>query len=112
MEDGQRPVPRALASGKANHSGPRKKRPRRPPLTLRSAAEELARREGLTDRQTRIVELLTAGMRSKAIAAELGIDYRTVAEHIARACAKLAVSDGGELKARLISVLIELAERP
>lgn len=49
---------------------------------LSSSRERDARRESITGRQLQVLELMNAGLRSREIAACLGISYSTVRSHI------------------------------
>jgi DNA-binding NarL/FixJ family response regulator len=95
------------ASGQQAHDG----RPASLRATLESAVQELSAGARLTPRQIQVLTCLARGMRSKAIAAELGIDYRTVAEHITRACTRLGVADVDTLRQRLVAAVVDLATR-
>jgi DNA-binding NtrC family response regulator len=77
-------------------------------VTHARVVNEFALRHRLSDRQAQIIAGAIRGLSSKEIAAELGIDYRTVAEHINRMLEKTGVSDRHQLVARVIDLLIEM----
>lgn len=80
------------------------------PLTFARAVDELARRHGgLAPRQVQVVALLSEGKSCKSIAGTLDLDYRTVSEHIHRACAAVQAKDREDLVGRVCAVLLELA---
>ena len=80
---------------------------RSPPIDAwDSAAREFERLFGLSERQGQLVSLMVRGMSSKEIAAHLGLDYRTVGEHLARACRKVRVSDRLQLAAKFVEMVL------
>jgi DNA-binding NtrC family response regulator len=85
----------------------------RPPITFEGAAAELGRRNGgLARRQIEVAARLAEGKTCKTIATELGLDYRTVSEHIARACRAIGVRNREELSGRVAALLLEMANGP
>jgi DNA-binding CsgD family transcriptional regulator len=74
--------------------------------------EEYARRHRLSERQAQIVGGLVRGLSSKEIAADLSIDYRTVAEHLGRILEKTGASDRHQLVASVVDLLIERVNDP
>jgi len=83
---------------------------RKPPklrLSHKDVVVEFASRHGLSERQRDLVEGAVRGLSSKEIAGALSIDYRTVAQHLARACEKVGAQDRHQLLARVIDLLME-----
>lgn len=62
-----------------------------------AARRARARLETVTPREREVIELVVAGLRSKAIAARLGISYQTVKVHRMRAMEKLGTETLPEL---------------
>lgn len=78
--------------------------------THKHIVKEFARRHGLSDRQAQIVGGTIRGFSSKEIAAELNIDYRTVAEHLARVCEKAGAADRHQLVASVVDLIVEMLD--
>jgi DNA-binding CsgD family transcriptional regulator len=78
--------------------------------THKYIVSEFARRHGLSDRQAQIVGGAIRGFSSKEIAAELNIDYRTVAEHLARVCDKAGAADRHQLVASIVDLVVEMLD--
>jgi DNA-binding CsgD family transcriptional regulator len=70
--------------------------------------EAFAQRHGLSPRQAQLVAGAIRGLSSKEIAAELNIDYRTVAQHLARVCEKTGAPGRHQLVTRFVDFLIEI----
>ena len=69
-------------------------------LLRRAAAEEPAKREGLTRREHEVLELLGEGLAQGEIAQRLGIASRTVGSHVERILMKLDVHSRAHAVAR------------
>jgi DNA-binding NarL/FixJ family response regulator len=72
----------------------------------------MGRRYRLSRRQIEILTRIGMGLRIKSIAVDLDVDRRTVTEQVSRACARAGVRDREALAARLVEVLLDLANRP
>jgi DNA-binding NtrC family response regulator len=77
-------------------------------VTHARVVDEFSRRHRLSERQTQIIAGAIKGLSSKEIAAELNIDYRTVAEHLNRMLEKTGVSDRHQLVAQIVDLLIDM----
>jgi pSer/pThr/pTyr-binding forkhead associated (FHA) protein/DNA-binding CsgD family transcriptional regulator len=77
-------------------------------INLDEVVVEFGKRHSLSARQAQIVAGALRGLSSKEIAAELEIDYRTVAEHLGRVCEKVGAADRHQLIARVIDLLIKM----
>jgi DNA-binding NarL/FixJ family response regulator len=63
-------------------------------------ANEVAARWGLSPRETQILALLGEGLTNRAIAAQLGIEVRTVETHLTSMFGKAQVESRAELVVR------------